>query len=588
MSITALSIRNFRSIVSLSEKVLDLNIFVGQNDEGKSNILRALDLFFNHDKRDGYKLDWNRDYCCFAPIRTRKAEEILISIEVTPPPSFANRGPAVWIKTWRRDGLHHDSFKHKDGTEVSPKSKIAAYLKTMRFDYVPAIKGRDYFQVLMSKLHDMLETSVEEQVRTASSSFTATINKNTKRILVEILQRLNLETTIQLPSNLRDLFAQLEFTSVSGEKSFSLDQRGDGIKVRHIPIVLRWLAQQANHLSARGRPKTVTVWGYEEPENNLELRRCFELAQEFVDGSSEIQAFVTTHSPAFYSVFRNSDPEKVRLSLVTKNEYSTTHVRPLGDIDLPSLDSAMGLLTLLEPHFQEVRQELQKLQNAAKSLTDTSKPTIFCEGLTDKIIFEEALRLFFPAHVELVAVRCSTRQGGGHTWVGDMLIAWSFSRPLARSVGVFDKDTDAQLTMKESVSKLNDPPSGKKAFGVALKPGPQLKTCFTRKVAVPFAVEELFPEDIWDIAEKKGWLEDRPNPIALYKFVQRDITFNDYVEDLLPEKHLYRLALKKIALEKKEPLAKHVCGLADEAKRKQALDGVKPTLEECLKKLELL
>ncbi|MBI3774050.1 MAG: AAA family ATPase [Gammaproteobacteria bacterium] len=166
MSITALSIRNFRSIVSLNETVLDLNIFVGQNDEGKSNILRALDLFFNHDKRDGYKLDWNRDYCCFAPKRSSKAKEITITIEITPPPSFANRGPAVWIKTWRRDGLHHDSFKHKDGTEVSPKSKIAAYLKAMRFDYVPAIKGRDYFQVLMSKLHDMLETSVEEQVRT--------------------------------------------------------------------------------------------------------------------------------------------------------------------------------------------------------------------------------------------------------------------------------------------------------------------------------------------------------------------------------------------------------------------------------------
>jgi predicted ATP-dependent endonuclease of OLD family len=85
VSITALTIRNFRSIVTMSEKVRDLNIFVGQNDEGKSNILRALDLFFNDGKDDGYKLQWNRDYCCFAPQRVRKAEEIIIEIEVTPP-----------------------------------------------------------------------------------------------------------------------------------------------------------------------------------------------------------------------------------------------------------------------------------------------------------------------------------------------------------------------------------------------------------------------------------------------------------------------------------------------------------------------
>ena len=303
----------------------------------------------------------------------RKAEEIIIEIEIRPPVSFSNQNPVVWKKIWRRDGLHQDLFKHNDGLEVSPKSKIAAYLRAMRFDYVPAIKGKDYFQSLMTKLHDMLEETVEEQIRTASGSFTATINENTKRILEQIQQRLSLETTIQLPSNLRDLFAQLEFTSISGEKPFSLDQRGDGIKVRHIPIVLRWLAEQANHLSAPGRPKTVTVWGYEEPENNLELRRCFELANEFVDGSSEIQAFVTTHSPAFYSIFRDSDPDKVALFLVEKEDAQTkTSVRLLaGDEDIKSLDSSMGLLALLEPHFKEAQQELKKLRSAVKELTDT-------------------------------------------------------------------------------------------------------------------------------------------------------------------------------------------------------------------------
>lgn len=590
MSISRLSMRNFRSIVLFEHEMRDLNIFVGQNDEGKSNILRALNLFFNHDKPDGYKLDWGRDYCCFAPKRVNKAEEIVIEIEIRPPSSFANQSPIVWRKTWRRDGLHQDSFKHRDGLEVSSKSKIAAYLRAMRFDYVPAIKGKDYFQALMTKLHDMLEATVEEQIRTASGSFTATINENTKRILEEIQKRLNLETTIQLPSNLRDLFAQLEFTSISGEMPFSLDQRGDGIKVRHIPIVLRWLAEQANHLSAPGRPKTATVWGYEEPENNLELRRCFELANEFVDGSSDIQAFVTTHSPAFYSVFRESNPNKVALFLVTKDEAQPkTTVRPIvGDTELKSLDSSMGLLALLEPHFKEAQQELKKLRKAVAGLADTSKPTIFCEGPSDKAIFEEALHLFYPSYAKQVEVKCSTHHGGGHGWVADSLIAWSFSRPQAKAVGVFDKDAGAQGTMKALNQKLNSPPSGKMAFAVALQPDDELKECYRHKISVPFAIEELLPKDIWDTAEEKGQLEDRPNVIALYKFNQRNITFDMHIEKLLPDAHLRRLALKKIKADKKEQLSKYICELADRKEKKRLLNDIQPTLEECLKKLELI
>lgn len=590
MSITAISIRNFRSIASLNEKVCDLNIFVGQNDEGKSNVLRALDLFFNHDKPDGCDFDWTRDFCCFAPKRAQKADEIEICVIIKPPPSFTNRNPVIWKKTWRRGGLHRETLMHEDKTVINSKSKIAAFLKAMRFDYVPAIKGKDYFQKLMSKLHDMLESTVEEKVHEASGSFTKTINENTKPILDEVLSRLGLQTTIQLPGNLRSLFSQLEFTSISADKSFSLNQRGDGIKVRHIPIVLRWLAEQANHLSAPGRPKTVTVWGYEEPENNLELRRCFELAKEFIDGASVIQAFVTTHSPAFYSVFRESDQNKVGLFLVTKDGIKpTTNVSRLkASSEISSLDSSMGLLDLLEPHFKEARLELTKLRGAVKNLPDTTKPTIFCEGPSDKLLFTETLHLFFPLNENQVDVRCSTHHGGGHTWVSEMLTAWSFSRPTAIAVGVFDSDEDAKRSKAETEKKLNVPPSGKKAFSLLLIPGDELKECFQRKLFVPFGPEELFPKDVWDFAENKGWLEDRANPLFLYKFSSRDVTFDDHLKGILPDEHLLRLALKKVKLENKEALAKHVTRLKNDADRQRVMQGLKATLEGCLKQLNLV
>ncbi len=90
MPIRKVNIRNFRSIVQFSEEVGDLSIFVGPNDAGKSNILRALDLFFNGESRHGYELDWARDYSRFAPPRIRKAEEITVALEIQPPSTFRN------------------------------------------------------------------------------------------------------------------------------------------------------------------------------------------------------------------------------------------------------------------------------------------------------------------------------------------------------------------------------------------------------------------------------------------------------------------------------------------------------------------
>jgi hypothetical protein len=589
MGITRISIRNFRSLQSVDLDAKDLNVFVGQNDEGKSNVLRALDLFFNGERRGGYNFEWTLDYCSATAKRKGKAEEIVITLEIAPPASFKNQQAVRWTKVWRRTGFYAEQLLHADGTKIGHTSKLAPFARSIRYDYVPAIKSGDYFQNLMGKLYDMLEATVEEEVRAASGTFTSTINSNTERILNEIMERLGLATTIELPKNLNLFFRQLEFTSTGATNAFSLNQRGDGIKVRHIPIVLRWLAERANYLSAPGKPKTVTIWGYEEPENNLELRRCFELAREFVETSNHIQTFITTHSPAFYSVFNGTPKEQVGLFHVSKDAASSvTSVKPIGEEDLAELDSAMGVMELLKPHFLAADKELNDLRKSLAGLTDTSRPTIFCEGPSDQKVIQECIALFFPEQKGKVEVRCSTSHGGGHRWVMESLIAWSFSRPTARAVGLFDVDPDAHTSSKEATDKINPVKSGRMAFCVSLSPNSVLIHCIKQKFRIPFAYEELLPEDVWTYAESRGWLEERNDPMGKYKFNQRSITFNDYVLKQLPENHLRRLALFKVKLENKESLAGYICGLKSEEDRKRVLNDLTPSIRECLIRLKVL
>src|SRR3954465_11636883 len=55
-------IRNFRSVESVEIDATNLTAFLGANGSGKSNILRALNLFFNGEPDPGQALDISRDY----------------------------------------------------------------------------------------------------------------------------------------------------------------------------------------------------------------------------------------------------------------------------------------------------------------------------------------------------------------------------------------------------------------------------------------------------------------------------------------------------------------------------------------------
>ncbi len=303
MALETIRVKNFRSLRDVSFDAKNLTVLVGCNDEGKSNLLRALDLFFNGDRRDGYLLNWPRDFCAFAKTPKNKAPQIEITLTFKLPGSFNLGEDVLWKRVWRQESRLEDEIRLVSGKELPSRSKAYSFLKAMRYDYVPAIKGPEYFERILSAVYDMLDATVRKDIRTAAAGFTTEIQRHTKGILADLEDQLGLKSEIELPTDLRQLFSELEFRSEVGGKRVGLSQRGDGIKVRHIPVILRWLAEQANHLSAPGKPRVVTIWGYEEPENNLETRKCFELADFFIRNSSSVQTFLTTHSPVFYSVF---------------------------------------------------------------------------------------------------------------------------------------------------------------------------------------------------------------------------------------------------------------------------------------------
>ncbi len=387
--IKSIQIRKFRSIKSLTRDLTpsQLNIFVGQNDKGKSNILRALNLFFNNETDAGQPFRFEDDYCYHADTGKGKKREIRIDLEIDPPADrFKHAKPLIWTKHWKRDGsIIEEKVVIETGEPLPASNNVSKWLDKLHYRYVPAIKGKDYFTLLMGELHDVLNEAHREVLSKQGEEFITGIQQVTQEITRELQDQVGISNTIQVPSDFRLLFSNLDFGSRIDGNTYHLKQRGDGIKVRHIPVILKYMSDEEKKISIPGYVKPDTIWGFEEPENNLEMRYAFELARTFKNYSKEIQIFITTHSPAFYALDESED-DGVNTFYVEQDNKACTVIRRVSHQDTDDLHDKMGLLPIITPYLTEIYEKDQKitgllntvdeLQSSAKCfvLTEDEKP----------------------------------------------------------------------------------------------------------------------------------------------------------------------------------------------------------------------
>jgi len=395
MSITRVRIRNFRSIVSAEFDPRQYNVLVGANDSGKSNFLRALNLFFNNEVEPGSPFRFTRDFSRTAKTGKGKAQEVRIELFFEVPSNYRATEEVVWRKIWRADSPVSSERAFVSKTEISGRSKVLSWLDAHRFYYVPAVRGGEYFRSLMCDVHDTLAETYEAELRAASGAFIKDLRQHTEQIGSIIRAQIGLQSELQLPPDLRSLFEVLDFETDSG---VSFRQRGDGVQAAHIPAILKFLADSQKRLAARGKPLPTSIWAYEEPENNLEFTRAFSIAEQLYEYSQDHQIFLTTHSPAFYTG-KSTEYKPIRWLVQSIDKES--QIGPVGDGQSDDLNDVVGLMPLVAPFIREMQAELDAVRKRVKA---TAKPTIFVGGITDEHYIRRALEVFEPKRASLVAV----------------------------------------------------------------------------------------------------------------------------------------------------------------------------------------
>ena len=385
--IKKIHIAHFRSIVNETITVNDFNVFVGLNDVGKSNVLKALDMFFNYSP-DKYKFEEN--FSLIYKLPKKKAQEIIIELTMELPDNFVDKGEFVWRKVWRDSGLIEDKFNRA----FQPYSRGEFFLRNTHFEYVPAVKSKEYFRDLLSKLYVTMLGSASQQLVNANKRYTSVLQTMTNELTEIIRENVKISSYLQMPNDMKVLFRDLLIQTQDGANEIPLSYRGDGIQARYIPSVLKYIYNSSIKDVPKNSVRSMTIWAYEEPENGVELKACYELAAEFLNYCTEIQLFVTTHSPAFYGL---KEQQNVTL-FYSKRE--ATGSKYFTNVQLKTIDTEMGLLPLIEPYLNEIRNKIDTLYAEKESIQErlnylesqVGQIIIFTEGETDELYLKEAFK----------------------------------------------------------------------------------------------------------------------------------------------------------------------------------------------------
>ncbi len=604
MIIKEIKIRNFRSIVNQTIKIDQMNVFVGNNDVGKSNVLKALNLFFNSETEAGEPYNFDNDFTYLYSKQSKRAKEISIALTIQVPDTFKDTGLIVWEKVWNVEGqitTREKVFRQEDGASLPARSRVFTGLGRIKYRYVPAVRSKSYFKELLGTLYEAISTTLSKPLAKPLEDLSDALKQATLSMSDDLKNSLGINSTISMPDNLREFFTTLKFnTSLDNTGiTYSLSQRGDGVQSRHIPMILKYIAEQDRLSRGTGAVRVFTIWGYEEPENSLELSKTFEMAEEIFHISNDIQTLVTTHSAAFYMI---SKREGVQLfSVVQKELDKETYIQPI--INMEKIHEELGVMQLVSPFIEEVAKskditiddlnrilKVIKKQNAElRRIVDETgiidKPTIFVEGKTDKKYLIRAIEIHNKQLKQMInkgLVRIIAHdEFGGVVQVRHWIEAWCRTTNQSKMMALFDNDKASKkivndVKLDEIVQKRMADNKVKILF---ISRNDQIVQLLKKGVLFDYSIEHLFPLRIWRtyislLETRSATMLHELNP----ELCDRNKSYNQLIDEIIEDEDIKELFINKcISCYKKDKFCERV--LWDSVTDESIFDDFRPIVD---------
>jgi 5S rRNA maturation endonuclease (ribonuclease M5) len=455
------------------------NLFAGLNDHGKSNVFRAIHLFFTGTAEPGLPFHYDQEICRWGA-RSQKRIEIEVFFDSTILhknllDSIKRRrvypGAKISIrKTWTAvsggfsmridiriftekgtvtvftDGDYKGTQKEKVIPPHAPvkfREEIERLFARFRIRYLPSNASGELFakaglaNEVKQHLFDGFQTGRGSNFQKASESL-----KSLRRLLDEISR---VEFGDKISKELSGVFPGLESASISLPDDVGLINMGDlrlhrsdvGVPISSCGsglqsvVILETLRFLDENIRTRGKDlKKHVIWLIEEPEAFLYEDLVTAVSRTLSNAAENFTVMATTHSRDFANatggqlrwIGLDADGSSIRneFDLSVRNEQKRF-------ADFAGEQFGRGWVELF------VIRKMKELENAPAT------PVVFVEGKTDKIILEKLFQVF-PVHSGIEIFEGITDMQSNARQVAQSAAALARMDPGRKVVGLFDND----------------------------------------------------------------------------------------------------------------------------------------------------
>lgn len=403
MELVSFSVSNYRSITSAYKlPIRRPTVLIGPNNEGKSNILRALvaslqflaslgGVRLRNDRitstirpRDIY--DWSRDFPVSLQSKSPDGETVF---------DLEFRLSATEVERFREDVKSNLNGtlpiqlrfsagetklvvlkQGKGGTTLTNKAQVIARFvaRHINFAYIPAVRTASAATQIVNDLVDRELSLIESQPEyTAALKALADLQRpvlaqiaaSIKTTLGEFLPNVKgVAVQISEDARYRALRRSCEIVIDDGTAT-ALDKKGDGVQ----SLAALSLMKHASHSGSSERSLILAI---EEPESHLHPRAIHQLRQVLEDISAQHQVILTTHCPLFV------DRTNLRSNILVNNRKAVpaTNIAALRDaLGVRASDNLRNAEIALVVEGEEDRKALTALLPVASKRLGTALQT---------------------------------------------------------------------------------------------------------------------------------------------------------------------------------------------------------------------
>lgn len=464
ITIRDIEISRFRSIhfAELAD-LRDFSVLAGMNNSGKSNFLRALNLFFTGRPEPELPFSLTRDYYR-GELSSKKKKSIRVKVRFTLDKSFRfrdslkpveellGRGFAI-TKEWTFRQTDTAVYLNESPTPLPPEDviKVTQFLSLISFRYIPnRVVPTDIIRREQQSLRDVLvrrlakfktqSDQVFKGLESTAESLVLSVSDDIRKFTPDI-KKVRLATA----ASLADLVFQFGYKLEEGGVEMDESEQGSGMQsllmFETLHLIDRDYFQQFGW-------KQAAVWAVEEPESSLntalEARAAHFLSRVAKEHRGRLQIIATTHSDLMIQ-YGEAGYYIEKAPAPGKGVGSTAIAMPVKDLVVHS--SRFGVSRWVNP-----------------VLLYPLEPLVLVEGKSDRDFLVQCfrtLRLCEPPRVAcLEELKSNPSKGGADTLIAfikenaDVIRA---RHSFAKVCLLLDWDSSSKLETPKSLFKQSDP-----------------------------------------------------------------------------------------------------------------------------------